>query len=173
MSRQVVVSASAQARVEHARRWLAGRAAAEPVLVVAASLDAASDLLRAVALARGALFGWQRATLTRLAAELAGPALLAQGLVPAGRLAAEATAARVAEALAAAGTLGRYTAAREGPGFARAACATFAELRAAGLASTELDARVPELGTLTREWEAALAELGLADRARVLWLAAG
>jgi ATP-dependent helicase/nuclease subunit B len=172
MSRQVVVSASAQARLEHARRWLAARGAAEPVLVVAASLDAASDLLRTAALERGALFGWQRATLTRVAAELAGPALLAAGLVPAGRLAAEATAARVAEDLAGAGALGRYTAARTGPGFARAACATFAELRDAGVSGSRLDALAPELGTLTREWEAALAQLGLADRARVIWLAA-
>ncbi|MBS1104713.1 MAG: hypothetical protein H6Q91_215, partial [Deltaproteobacteria bacterium] len=55
----MLVRAGASAlRLERAAAWLAGRAASEEVLVVAATHDAASDLLRHAATTRGAAFGW-------------------------------------------------------------------------------------------------------------------
>src|SRR5262245_20910595 len=84
---------NAAARLECARRWIAERAGGEPVLVIAASPEAAAELLRNSVDA--AAFGWHRATLGRLAADLATPALAMRELTPIGALAAEAVVARV------------------------------------------------------------------------------
>ena len=62
----IVLGASAsQLRIARARVWLSERDAGEPVLIVAATPEAASDLLRAVAFEQGACFGWHRAATDR------------------------------------------------------------------------------------------------------------
>jgi CRISPR/Cas system-associated exonuclease Cas4 (RecB family) len=154
--------------VGQAREWLASRDPAEEVLVVAASAEASGDLLRASALASGAAFGWHRATLLRLAASLATPRLVAQGLAPVGRLAAEALTARLLHRLGERAELGRYASVSAGPGFARALTRSMAELRHADVASSRLPGELSELGAA---FDRELRESGLLDRAAVLGLA--
>ncbi len=184
MGVSLVVSASARARLEAARAWLAERSRAEPLRVVAANAEAGAELLRSVVAGTGSgapdasgapgdergLFGWQRASLGRVAAELAGPALAARGLVPVGPLAAEAVAARV---VAAAGEdLGRLAGVAEAPGLPRAVAESVGELRLAGVGPEALASQDPDLARLLARTEAELERAALADRARVFALAA-
>jgi CRISPR/Cas system-associated exonuclease Cas4 (RecB family) len=150
---------------------LADRAAGEEVLVVAATHDAASDLLRHAATARGAAFGWHRATLGRLASQLATPALVERRLAPLGALAAEALATRVLHTLRARGALGRFAAVADGPGLARAISRTLAELRMARVGRDALAATSPDLVALADAYEAELATARLADRAEIFRIA--
>ena len=170
---RLLVSSAAESRLEVARRWLAERPPGEEHWVLAAHFDAASDLVRRVALESGGAVGWQRTTLTRLAAERAAPALAERGWVPVGRLAVEAVVARVLFDLGERGKLGRFAEARRGPGLARALAGVLEELRGAGIGPEELEGEAPELAGILRAYDAALASAGLADRARVESLAAG
>ena len=167
----VVRACASSLRLERAAAWLAGRAASEDVLVVAATHAAASDLLRHAATTRGAAFGWHRATLARLAAQLATPALVERRLAPLGALAAEALSTRVLHALRARGALGRFEAVADGPGLARALSRTLAELRMARVERDALAATSPDLIALADAYEAELANTGLADRAEIFRIA--
>ena len=171
MSARVVCASASQQREASARAWLLSQEAGAEVLVVGASADAASDLVRAAAATRGASFGWHRATLGRLAAVLAGPGLVEAGLVPVGRLAAEAVVARVVHVLAQRNALGRYADVAAGPGFARAAAGVLNEVRAAGLVAGDVADEGPELAAILDAYEVELGRAGLADRARVFALA--
>ncbi len=165
---RAIESPLARERVDRALRWLGARAASEPSLVVGASADAAADLLRRAGRARDAAFGWQRATLPRVAAEVARPALAAHGLAPAGALATQALVARVVHELAREGRLGRFEAVAPAPGLVRALARSVSELRHARIGPDEVEARAPELGALLRAYAQALERAGLADRAAVL-----
>ncbi len=168
----VLGASAAQLRIARARVWLSERVAGEPVLVVAATVDAANDLVRNAASDQGACFGWYRFTLGQLAERLATPALGKQNLAPIGPLAAEAVAARVVFAMARAGELGRYAAVGEGPGFSRALARALAELRLAQVDAKKLGAAPSELRALLDAYEIELRRAELADRARVFALAA-
>ena len=175
MTRTLHRASAAHLRIARASEWLAARAPSEEILVVAASADAANDLLRAAAAERGAAFGWHRATLGRLAASLALPALVDEGVAPVGVLATEAVVARVLHAMeeaGGAGALGRYGGVADGPGFARAVARTLAELRLAELDPTVLAKHAPELAAIAEAFDAELARARVCDRARVLHLAA-
>ncbi len=54
MSVHAVTSSTSHRRIHGAQRWLENRAAAEEVLIVAATLDAANKLARKVAKMKGA-----------------------------------------------------------------------------------------------------------------------
>jgi hypothetical protein len=54
MSVQVVISSTGHRRIHCAQRWLENRAAAEEVLIVGATLDAANELARKVVKKKGA-----------------------------------------------------------------------------------------------------------------------
>jgi len=170
-SHRLVVSPCTEHRLEVARAWLRERQPAEEVLIVGASADAASDLVRRAALDAGGVFGWHRTTMPRLAAVLAGRALAERGWVPVGRLAAEAVVTRVFHELRERGALGRFAGAGRGPGLARAVVAVLEEVRGAGLAPPDLTG-APELADLLLAYDTALAAAGLADRAAVERLAA-
>ncbi len=169
-----VVGPSARGRLERARRWLVERAPAEELLVVGASAEAASELLRSATLRSegGASFGWHRATPGRLAAELARTALIELERVPVSRLGVEAVVARVVHERAREGLLGRYAAVWDKPGFATALAAVLEDLRLATVASEALGEVEPELRGLERSYASALEAAGLADRAFVFRLAA-
>ena len=107
MPAALVTASAAHLRIARAREWLAGRAPGEQVLVVAANPDAAHELLREAAAERGAAFGWHRTSFGGLAAQLARTRLLAESLVPVGRLVSQAVAARALHRLRPAGGLGR------------------------------------------------------------------
>jgi RecB family exonuclease len=171
MPLRLVTAPAASARIECARQWLIRRAPGEEVLVVAASMEAANELLRGAALERGAAFGWHRATLPRVAAVLAEPALAEQAAVPVGRPGTEAVVARVLHEWRANGALGRFERAGDGPGLTRALAAVLDELRQAQVDPAALEKEIPELRGLGEAYDAALRRAGLVDRARVFELA--
>jgi len=160
----LIESPHGHARFEQARRWLLARAAAERVLVLAASLEAASNLLRAVVSEKRAVFGWQHESLTSLAARLATFPLAERGLVPAGTLALEALCVRVVAELGARNELGRLAEVADRPGLARALRRTFNDL---GMAGVEAENIPNELGTAYALFRELLGAAGLADRALV------
>lgn len=168
---RLVTSPAARARLGVAEAWLAARAPGEPVLVVGASPDAANELLRRAAHARGAAFGWHRATLLRLAMELASPLLAQARAVPVGALAIEAVATRVLHAEQRGGGLGRFSAVAGSPGLVRAATGVLGELRLAQLPAERVEKESRELARWLRAFEALLHGEGLADRARLFALA--
>ncbi len=172
MPHAILRGGDAAARLERARWWLAERAPAEAVLLVAGSPEAAAGLVRDALAGEGAAaFGWHRATLGRLAAELAMPRLADRGLAPIGALAAEAAVARVLHELNAAGRLGRYAEAVRGPGLARAVARALSELRLARVAPERLEEVAPELAAIAAAYADELARARLADRAAVFQLA--
>src|SRR5262245_2179572 len=105
----LITSPMAAERVAQAVSWLASRGAATPVVVVAATGESASDVIRQASrvTSAGASFGWQRFTLGRLAAQLAARRLAEAQLATVGMLALEALCARVVHQLAQRGALGR------------------------------------------------------------------
>src|SRR2546430_9637142 len=171
LSRQtrLLTSPSAQARQEHAARWLSGRREGEQVLVVGFSQIAAAEVARSAG--RRATFGWHRYSLDGVAAAVASQVLAARRLVPVGELAIEALCARVVHTCAGTGELGRLQALAGRPGLARALARTLQEIRFAGVAPDALRPVRPELSDLLRVYEAELARGRLADRALVLGLA--
>src|SRR5262249_60874074 len=92
-SLRIIESSDASARLRAARAWLTARAS-QGALVVSASRGAADDLVRAVALERGAIAGVQRFSFSQLAARLAAPILAGRGLAPATLLGSEAVPGR-------------------------------------------------------------------------------
>lgn len=167
MSRVVLESPSAAARLDRAARWLGTRR--EPhVTIVAASIDAAGEVARRALLSGGpsrASLGWQRTTLGAISASLARTELARLGLAPSSALALEAICARVVHDHADA--LGRFTPIRERPGLPRALARTLGELR---LARVE-DVADPDLARLLAAYEEELEAAKLADRARTLAIA--
>jgi ATP-dependent helicase/nuclease subunit B len=171
MSVTAVVSAANHRRIRRAHSWLEGRAPAEEVLLVGATLDAANELARKVALEKGAAFGWHRLTMPQLAAAVAAPLLATRGLVLLSRLGTDAIVARVAHRLRAEGGLGRYRAVADTPGFPRAIAGVIAELRLARLPPGAFDSLAPDLVRLISAYEAELAQARLTDWPGLLGLA--
>ena len=161
--KHLVTSAGAQARLERAREWLAARGPSERALVVGASQEAASAVVREAAGA--AAFGWQRFTLGRLAAVVAEEALSARGLTPLSPLGIEAVCARVVHQLGHAKALGKFQPVASQPGLARALAKTLSEVRLAGARPQG------DLGRVLQAYEAELSRARLADRAEVFRLA--
>ncbi len=173
MPRSFLAEPSAAERLRVAREWLTSRSPSEELLIVAATQDAVSEILRATALAseRGAVFGWHRVTLGRLAAELAGPRLLEEGRAPVGRLTVEAVVARAVQSVRESGGLGRYADVAETPGFIRAAANALEEIRLGAIEPRALGKAVAELQALLEAYERELDRAGLADRPLVLHVA--
>jgi len=166
--RRVVSSARAELRLREAAAWLGARGVDEPVLVIGATYEAASELIRTVAQERGSGFGWHRMTLGRLAAELAKLALAAQQCAPIGMLPVEALCARVLQGMRSGGTLGRLEAVCDQPGLPRALARTLTELR---MARASADRVAPELRAALTGLAEELERNRLADRARVFEIA--
>ena len=167
----IVHSPRAAERVRAAREFLAALAADAEAIVIAASADAANDLVRTLGAARGALFGLHRLTLHRLAGLLAAERIAAAGLAPAAALAAEAIAARAVYRLRPSGRLAYFGAVIDRPGFPGALVRTIGELRLAGVTPAEVE-RLPAIGpplaALLAQYADELAAARLADRAVML-----
>lgn len=157
------VSAASYPRVELARSWVARRAPAEEVLVIAATLDAASEILRGAAVDVGAAFGWHRLSFAQLTAMLAAPLLAERGLVPLSSLGIKAVVTRLVHELRRGGDLGRFREVAGTPGFPRAIANVIAELRLAALDANRIETVSPDLTALTVAYEKELAALGFAD----------
>jgi ATP-dependent helicase/nuclease subunit B len=165
-------SAVSHRRIRRAREWLEARAAAEEVLIVGATLDAANELARGVAKEKAAAFGWHRLTLSQLANAIATPALATRQLTPLSPIGTEAIVTRIVYRLNEQGRLGRYHALAATPGFPRAAAGVIRELRLARLLPDSLTGTVPDLLPLIATYETELKEASLTDWPGVLALAA-
>jgi ATP-dependent helicase/nuclease subunit B len=172
--RALIVASSASARLAEARRWIASLPRDAEALVVAAHGHAADELARADAAEHGARFGLRRATIDRLAFQLAAPALARRGAAPATSLTLAAVVTRAVYRLHERGALGRFAEIALRPGFPHAAVRTVEELRGAGIAADRLRRAVPgaaDLASILEAMEREMAELRLADRAEILALA--
>jgi ATP-dependent helicase/nuclease subunit B len=175
--RQIVRSPRAGSRVAQARAWLLAQQPDAEVLLLAANWEAADDLLRAAASARGALLGVHRLTLNRLIGLLAADDLAHRGLVPLSPLATEAVAARAIHGLySSASHRGAefFAGVAKRPGFPGAVAETIAQLRLAGVGATTL-AGEGSVGTalamILERFEHELASASLIDRTGMIRLA--
>ena len=171
MSANAIVSAANDRRFRRAQAWLENRAAAEEVLIVGATLDAANELARKVAKKKGAAFGWHRLTLSKLAFTIAAPILAARGLTPLSRIGAAALVARLVHRMNVEGRLSHYRSVATTPGFPRAVAGVIAELRLARISLEAIGASAPDLKPLIEAYEIELEEAGLTDWPGVLALA--
>ncbi|MCB9898549.1 MAG: PD-(D/E)XK nuclease family protein [Planctomycetes bacterium] len=173
MGRTLLVGPLAHPRLAAVSAWLAARAPGDECVLVTHDAAAGSALLRALVAdpdaPRAAAFGRHRTTLTGLAASLAAPVLAARGLIPVGRLGAEALLTRVLHEARARDALGRMRRVADAPGLARALLAVLTELREDDV--EDLDAHDALLAALRDDYERALARDGLVDRAGLLRLA--
>lgn len=168
---QILISPRASERAAAAREWLAAIAPATTALVIAPNQEAADDLVRAIAVNRGALFAIDRLTLNRVAGLIAAPYLAETGLAPAAGLAAEAVAARTVFRMRGDSRLAYFAPVLDVPGFPGALARTLAELRLAGVTAADLqklDARGAALAALLERFETELREARLLDRAGIL-----
>jgi ATP-dependent helicase/nuclease subunit B len=170
MSVHAVISTGPR-RIHLAQRWLENRAAAEEVLIVGATLDAANELSRKVAKKKDAAFGWHRLTLPQLAFAVAAPTLAAHGLTPLSRIGVGALVARLVHRMNTEGRLRRYQSVATTPGFPRAVAGVITELRLARIARDPIGAYAPDLEPLLDAYEVELKEAGLTDWPGVLALA--
>lgn len=163
-----IESPHGEVRFEAALRWLSAQERNRPLLVVAHSLEAARDLLRAATLQQKATFGWALESLASLSVQLSALPLAERGLSVATPLALEAVCVRVVSELGALGKLGRFEPVAERPGLPRALLRTFTDLALADVDEALLARECPELSAAFRHYRETLAGLGLADRAEVL-----
>lgn len=182
MSREILVSPCAEARLASAATWLGARKE-HHVTIVGASIEAAAEVARRAlaASSASASFGWQRTTLGVLAVGIARSELAKRGLVPVGGLALEAVCARVVhdqhrgESAGRSGKskLGRFAPIGDLPGLPRALARTVAELRLASDARGGGEPKLADadLARLVTAFETELDAAGLADRARTLQIA--
>jgi hypothetical protein len=172
---RVVESAAVEDRWQAARAFVEARGPAAEVLIVGATREAADDLAREIAVARGATFGLYRLSLVQLALRCATAELARRGLAPVTSLGLEALAARVAFEARDAGALPYFGDVSHFPGFAPALAASLAELRQAGVAAERVagaGGAAIEAAQLLRRFDAGREAAGLADRAALFELGA-
>ncbi|MFN2514169.1 MAG: hypothetical protein ABR568_22495, partial [Pyrinomonadaceae bacterium] len=128
-NKRIEVSSDAATRIGIAREWMEKYAADTEVLVIAHSLEAASEFHLRVVGAKGAWFGIKRFTLNVLAARLAQGALAEEGSAPASRLSFTAVVARAIHLLQSEGKLSYFEPVATRPGFPVAVAKTLEELR--------------------------------------------
>lgn len=92
---RILHSSYATERIAAATEFIQSFAAGTEQLIVGASREAADDLVRGIAFARGATFGWHRLSFIQLAARLASPKLAEKGLTPGTSIGNDALAARL------------------------------------------------------------------------------
>jgi len=164
----LVESPHAEVRFGQALHWLCSQPSAEPLLVLAPTLEAGNGLLRRATAHRGAVFGWAMESLASLAVRLCALPLAERGVTLAPPLALEAVCVRVVSEFSAQGKLGRLRRIEQRPGLPSALLRTFSELAQAAV-DPEL---VPgELAELYRHYQSTLVSLSLTDRAGLLRVA--
>ena len=173
--REIVTSPRASERIRAAIGFLEALPAGAEALVIAASREAADDLVRGISLNRNATFGIHRLTLNRLAGLLAADHLNDNGLAPAAGLAIEAITARVVHRLKGTGALAYFEPVIDRPGFPRALARTISELRLNQVLPGALQGQggaAEALANALAEFDAELKAAKLADRAAILIAAA-
>jgi ATP-dependent helicase/nuclease subunit B len=168
-----IESPHGEVRFEAALRWMMVQDRSRPLLIVAHSLDAARDLLRAATRKLHATFGWALESLASLSTRLAALPLAERGQTIATPLAVEAVCVRAVAELKARSQLGRLAPVAERPGLPPALLRTFTDLAMADVDLGRLANECPELATAFALYRRMLAELALADRSDVLRAAMG
>jgi ATP-dependent helicase/nuclease subunit B len=169
---RIVTSASAEARLDRARRFLQSHPSPAEVVIVGASRGAADDLARRLAVEGGATFGITRFSVAELAARSAAVHLAGARRVAGTQTGAEAAAARAVFDAVAAGELEYFGPVARMPGFPKALARTVHEVRLAGV---DLDGPHPaarDVGHLLARIEDQLAGASITDRAELFRLAA-
>ncbi|MBL8909985.1 MAG: PD-(D/E)XK nuclease family protein [Archangium sp.] len=161
----IVTSRRNELRLDRVRAFLTELPTDRQALIIAPSFETAAEVVRSV---QKPVFGWTRTTLYRHALELARPTLLQRGLTAVSSLSLEALWARVAHQLGEAGRLGRLEPLRGTPGLSRALAQSINEARMLELAPEKLE---PALRAAALAFDAALADVKLADRAQVYAIA--
>ncbi len=170
---RVVISTSAAARLDAARRFLQELPPSTEALVVGATRGAADDLVRSLARREGATFGLARFSFTELAARAA--ASVDTRRAPATHAGAEAVAARSVFQATNANELRYFTPVASMPGFSRALARTVHELRLAGVSGADLrggDPASADIGRLLARIEAQYDDAAVSDRASLFAVAA-
>jgi CRISPR/Cas system-associated exonuclease Cas4 (RecB family) len=195
-------SASSADRRARARTFLDAQPAISETIVVSATREAADDFAREWTLTRGATFGLHRFGVMQLAARIAAVELARLGLSPMTALGSEAVAARAVFDAIDRDELRYFVPVARTRGFAGSLAATLADLRLAGLEPGDLQTAFQErpssqnagpegpgdvdsqtrsqsphgalddLQSLLRRYTAVLEDGRLADRARLLAIAA-
>lgn len=163
-----IESPHGEVRFQAALRWLTLQERNRPLLVVAHSLDAARDLLRAATLQLNATFGWALESVASLAVRLSALPLAERGISVATPLALEAVCVRVVAELQSLGQLGRFDVVTDRPGLPRALMRTFSDLALADVEPSRLAKECSELATAFERYRQTLSQLKLADRAEIL-----
>src|SRR5258705_914497 len=128
-NRRIEVSADAANRVQFARDWIQSYPSDTEMLVLAHSVEAATDLYLGVISASGAWFGVKRLTLNGLASRLAQHARADSGTAPASNLSFTAVRARAIHSLHSDGKLKYFAPVATRPGFPIAVAKTLEEIR--------------------------------------------
>lgn len=160
-------SHSAAERIEAVAGFVRSFPPATELVIVGASHDAVDDFIRSIASSTKATFGLHRFSLTQLAARLAIPRVSGAGSTPNSAVGAEALAARTAYEASIRNHLKYFAPIATFPGFARAACATISDLRAAGVPAEKLknlSEAGPDNAALLEGYQEQMAEAALADR---------
>src|SRR5215471_8475980 len=113
---RIVVSSDAATRLKSALEWIKSYPVDTQLLIVAPSMEAASELHFRVVSATGSWFGIQRLTLNGLASRLAQQTLASAGAAPATSLSLTALAARVIHLLQSDGQLSYFEPVATRPG---------------------------------------------------------
>lgn len=145
------------------------------IRVVAPTHEHAHDVVRFALADTSASLGVARAGWVGYSVRLATPALVARALTPVSPLGFEAIVARVVSRARGDGALVHFGDASRHPGFVPCLARTLTEVRLAGLPATVLDDGTPkgqDMARLLTAVERSMADLGHADRAEVLALAA-
>jgi hypothetical protein len=159
MLRLFVASAGLD-RLGAATDFLKGFPPATEVLVVAGNRGAADDVVRSLAKAQVATFGFHRFSLTQLAFRVAAGELALRGLTHVSPLAAQASAAHVAYQLASKDELPYFGSVSSYPGFAPSLAATLQQLRLARVAALSSST---DLAALLAAYNEELAENSFSD----------
>lgn len=167
----IVFSPRTAERLALAQAWLERLAPGCEALIVAPSPEAADDLVRALAVRRGAVFALHRLTLNRLAGLLAAEDAAAEGLAYVSGLGVQAVAAHTLFRLRGDPRLAPLDQVIKLPGLPRAIAATHADLnhaRIEGSRLADLDELGAALAAVFAHFDEQIRTAGLIDRAGIL-----
>ena len=136
---KVLISSAASDRLSAAAQFLSRFSNSAEIFVIGTTRAAADDFARHCARLQGATFGIRRFSLVQLAAHISTFRLAANGQAPCSALGTEATVVRAVHDAYSHGSLQYFSPVALLPGFAKAVRATASELRAAGIAASNLE----------------------------------
>ncbi|BCS35358.1 hypothetical protein TBR22_A45850 [Luteitalea sp. TBR-22] len=171
---RAAIHGTARARLAAVRRHVLTHRVGR-IRVIAPTHEHAHDVVRDALVDAPASLGVERGGWVGYSVRLAMPALVARGLTPVTGLGVHALVARVVSQARDAGALTYFAEASRHPGFVPCLARTLADVRLAGLGASVLDDGTPkgrDLAWLLEGLERTMADLGHADRAQVLSLAA-